>query len=270
MVGDGSAGCGICAQLAAAMVQEGLTEQEAADRVWMVGPRGLLLDRVRELTAEQRPWAKPRADLAAWQGYWEGEIALAEVIKQVRPTILIGTSGTPGLFTEAVVREMARHVPRPIILPLSNPTSRAEATPADLIAWTEGRALVATGSPFPVVSYEGRTVPIAQCNNVYIFPGLGLGVLAAGARRVTDAMLMAAARALAECSPARADPRAALLPAAEDIGQVSRRIALAVGAKAQEQGVAPPTSPAELERRVAAHWWEPRYPRLVRKGPQPG
>jgi malate dehydrogenase (oxaloacetate-decarboxylating) len=193
-------------------------------------------------------------------------MGLADVVKNAKPTILIGAAGEPDLFTEAIVREMARHAPRPVILPLSNPTERSEAKPADLIAWTEGRALVATGSPFPAVSFRGRTVPIAQCNNIYIFPGLGLGVIAAGARRVTDEMFMAAAQALAGCSPTRADPNGALLPALDDIRQVSRQVALAVGAKAQEQGLAPATTAAQLESMVEAHWWEPRYPQLRYKG----
>jgi malate dehydrogenase (oxaloacetate-decarboxylating) len=214
------------------------------------------------LTPDQQRWVQPRDRLAGWQAERGGGFGLDEVVKNVRPTILIGASGEPGLFTEAVVREMARHTPRPIILPLSNPTSRSEGVPADLVAWTEGRALVATGSPCPDVSSAGRVVRVAQCNNSYIFPGLGLGVLAAGARRVTDVMFMAAARALADCSPARSDPAAGLLPALEGIRQVSRRIALAVGAKAQEQGLAPATPPGELERRVDANCWEPRYPRL--------
>jgi malate dehydrogenase (oxaloacetate-decarboxylating) len=166
-----------------------------------------------------------------------------------------------------IVREMARSTPRPIILPLSNPTSHSEAKPADLIAWTEGRALVATGSPFPDVSYAGRNIPITQCNNSYLFPGVGLGVLAVGARRVTDEMFMAAARALADCAPARTNPNTALLPALEDIRQVSHRIAVAVAAKAQGEGVALRTAD-DLERAVEANWWEPRYPRLRYKGPE--
>jgi malate dehydrogenase (oxaloacetate-decarboxylating) len=262
MVGAGSAGCGISAQLCAAMVQEGLTEAEARGRFWLLGRRGLLHDRLSDLTPDQHHWAQPWQRLASWRQEDGVPIRLADVVKNVRPTILIGTSGEPGLFTEAVVREMARSTSHPIILPLSNPTARSEANPADLIAWSEGRALVATGSPFPAVSYRGRSIPIAQCNNSYIFPGMGLGVLSAGARRVTDEMFMAAARALADCSPARTKPDAALLPALEDLQQVSRRIALAVAAKAQEQGVAPRTAQVGLERLVDANWWEPRYPRL--------
>jgi malate dehydrogenase (oxaloacetate-decarboxylating) len=266
MVGAGSAGCGISAQLCAAMVQEGLSEAEARSRFWLLGRRGLLHDGLGNLTPDQRRWVQPSERLGQWQREGGEGVGLADVVKNVRPTVLIGTAGEPGLFREALVREMARHVPRPIILPLSNPTSRSEARPADLIAWTEGRALVATGSPFPDVVHQGRTIPIAQCNNSYLFPGIGLGVLAVRASRVTDEMFMAAAQALADCSPARTHPGAGLLPALENIREVSRRIALAVGAKAQQQGLATPTTPAELERLVDSNWWEPRYPRLRFRG----
>jgi malate dehydrogenase (oxaloacetate-decarboxylating) len=270
LVGAGSAGLGISAQLCAAMAQEGLGEEEARGRLWLLGRRGLLHDRLAGLRPEQRRWAQPAERLASWQLGGGEDIGLADVVRNVRPTALIGTAGAPGLFTEAVVREMAAHAPRPIILPLSNPTACCEAAPADLLAWTEGRALVATGSPFPDVAYRGRGVRVAQCNNSYIFPGVGLGVLSAGARRVTDEMFLAAARALADCAPAPGGLGAGLLPALDGIGPVSRRIAVAVGAKAQEQGLAAPTAPAELERLVGANWWEPRYPRLRHRGGHPG
>lgn len=190
---------------------------------------------------------------------------MAQVVKNVRPTILIGVSGQPGTFTEETVREMARHVARPIILPLSNPTPQSEAVPVDLLAWTGGRAIVATGSPFPPVSYEGRTIPIAQCNNSYLFPGVGLGVLAVRARRVTDEMFMAAARALASASPGLIDPTASLLPSLRDIRKISRRIALAVAAESQRQGLAEEGGTENLERLVDAQWWEPRYQPMRRK-----
>jgi malate dehydrogenase (oxaloacetate-decarboxylating) len=262
MVGAGSAGCGISAQLCAAMVHEGLPQAEARGRFYLLGRRGLIREGLNNLTPEQERWVQPGERLACWPRGEGGGFGLAEVVKNVRPTVLIGTSGEPGLFTEAVVRDMAAQAPRPIILPLSNPTSRCEGKPADLLAWTEGRALVATGGPFPAVSYQGHSIPIAQCNNSYIFPGMGLGVLASGARRVTDEMFMAAAQALADCSPARIDLHAPLLPPLEDARRVSRRIALAVGTKAQQQDLAAPTTAAELECRVAARCWEPRYPRL--------
>jgi malate dehydrogenase (oxaloacetate-decarboxylating) len=269
LVGAGSAGGGISAQLCAAMAREGLGEAEARGRLWLLGRRGLIHDGLAGLRPEQRQWAQPAERVASWRRGGE-EIGLVEVIRNVRPTALIGTAGTPGLFTEAVVREMAAHAERPIILPLSNPTACCEAAPADLLTWTAGQALVATGSPFPDVDYRGRTIRIAQCNNSYIFPGVGLGVLSVGACRVTDEMFLAAALALADCSPAAAGEGAGLLPAPDDVGQVSQRIAVAVGAKAQEQGLAAATPPGELERLVEAKWWEPRYPRLRHRGGRPG
>jgi malate dehydrogenase (oxaloacetate-decarboxylating) len=269
LVGAGSAGGGISAQLCAAMAREGLGETEARGRLWLLGRHGLLHDGLAGLRPEQRQWAQPAERVASWRRSGE-EIGLADVVRNVRPTALIGTAGTPGLFTEAVVTEMAAHAERPIILPLSNPTACCEAAPADLIAWTKGRALVATGSPFPDVVYHGRSIHIAQCNNSYIFPGVGLGVLSAGARRVTDEMFLVAALALAEWSPAGAGPGEGLLPALGDIRQVSRRIAVAVGAKAQEQGLAAATAPGELEQLVEANCWQPRYPRLRLRGINPG
>src|SRR5262249_13529248 len=158
-------------------------------------------------------------------------------------------------FTESIVGEMARKVPRPIIFPLSNPTARSEATAEDLVRWTEGRALVATGSPFVPVSYGKRTIPIAQCNNVYIFPAIGLALAASGARRVTDAMILSAARALAEKSPALRDPSGSLLPALADLRQVAAHIATAVGLEAQRGGVARKTNEEELCQRVIATQW---------------
>jgi malate dehydrogenase (oxaloacetate-decarboxylating) len=158
---------------------------------------------------------------------------------------------------------MARKVERPVIFPLSNPTSRSEASPEDLIRWTDGRALVATGSPYPPVRYEGRTILIAQCNNVFIFPAAGLGVVASRAPRVTDGMMLAAARALGEHSPARKDPNGSLLPVLRDVRSVARVIATAIGLEAQRAGVAPGTSPEELRDQVATAQWSPEYPRTV-------
>jgi malate dehydrogenase (oxaloacetate-decarboxylating) len=181
------------------------------------------------------------------------------VVANVRPTTLIGVSTQPGTFTEAVVRSMAQHVERPVIFALSNPTSRCEATPQDLMRWTDGRALIGTGSPFPPVQHGGRLVHIDQTNNAYIFPGLGLGVLASGARRVTDAMFMAAAKALAALSPARQDKNGRLLPPLGTIRAVSASIAAAVARQAQADGVAAPCDAATLAARIAAHVWEPAY-----------
>jgi malate dehydrogenase (oxaloacetate-decarboxylating) len=178
---------------------------------------------------------------------------------------LLGTSAQPGAFTEEVVREMAKHPERPVIFPLSNPTSKCEAVPADLINWTGGRALVATGSPFEPVAYQGRVFNIGQCNNAFVFPGVGLGVIASGARRVTNQMFVAASRALAEFSPAvHQGAQASLYPALENVRAVSSSVALAVGSEAQRQGLCEVTTQDELTDRIAAKMWAPRYYRYVR------
>jgi malate dehydrogenase (oxaloacetate-decarboxylating) len=268
ILGAGSAGTGIADMVVAAMRGAGLSEAEARSRLWLVDRHGLLLGGAPGLAPEQQRYAQPSERAADWQRTAGGEIALTEVARRARPTALIGVCGQPGAFTEEAVRALAAGVERPVILPLSNPTSRSEALPVDLLTWTEGRALVATGSPFADVVHGGRVYPIAQCNNAYVFPGLGLGVIAAGARRVTDEMLLAAARALAECAPAARDPAGALLPPLAELRSVSRQVALAVGLEAQRQGLAEPTSPEELGRRVDARRWEPRYlPMRYRLGP---
>jgi malate dehydrogenase (oxaloacetate-decarboxylating) len=259
ILGAGSAGCGIAEQLVAAMVAEGLTESEARSSFFLIDRPGLLHDGLEGLRPFQTKLAQPKDRVASWRSAEGQPISLLDVVKNARPTILIGTSGQPGTFTKEIVRAMTLHVERPIIFPLSNPTSRAEATPADLIAWTDGRALIATGSPFEDVTYNGRRIPIAQCNNSYIFPGMGLGILASGARRVSDAMFMAAARALAGSSPATRDPAAPLLPPLAESRRVSRAIALAVASVAHRDGLASGGGPEELERLVDAKVWHPRY-----------
>jgi malate dehydrogenase (oxaloacetate-decarboxylating) len=269
ILGAGSAGCGMSEQLVTAMVQQGLPEAEARSRFYLVDRQGLLLDDMQGLPPFQQRFAQPRARIAAWKLANPGAVTLSDVAANARVAILIGFSGQPGLFTEAIVREMARHAPRPIILPLSNPTSHSEARPADLLEWTDGRAIIATGSSFPDVRFRGDTIPIAQCNNSYVFPAIGLGVLAAGARRVTDGMLMATAEALAETSPARCDPKAPLLPRLRDIHEVTRHIARAVALQAQQDGVADRITPEELEAQLTANFWVPAYPTLRRKRPHP-
>jgi malate dehydrogenase (oxaloacetate-decarboxylating) len=184
------------------------------------------------------------------------------VIGKIKATILIGLSTVGGAFTETIVREMARKVQRPIIFPISNPTIKSEAKAEDLIRWTDARALIATGSPFAPVSYNGRRIPIDQCNNIYIFPAIGLGVVASGARRVTDPMMQAAARALAANSPALKDPSASLLSSLKDSRRVARDIAIAVGIQAQKDGVAPKLTEDELRRRVSETQWTPAYTAL--------
>jgi malate dehydrogenase (oxaloacetate-decarboxylating) len=265
VLGAGSAGCGICAQLVTAMQQEGLSEAEASSHLWLIDRDGLLREGLTNLLPFQEAFVQPRERLAGWKLGQSETIGLKDVVTNVHPTVLIGTSAQPGLFTEDIVRTMAQHVRRPIIFPLSNPTSQSEAEPSDLIAWTDGRTLIATGSPFDAVSYQGRRIRIAQCNNSYIFPAMSLGILSVRAHRVTESMFMAAAHALAECSPALSDPQGALLPPLEDIRRVSRRIALAVAAEAQHRGVAARTSAEELERLVDAKMWIPHYAQLRRQ-----
>jgi malate dehydrogenase (oxaloacetate-decarboxylating) len=241
------------------MVEEGLSEKEARARFWIVDKDGLLNSDRRDLSDEQRVYARDRNEVVGWPHNQHGQIGLAEVISKIDATVLIGLSTVKGMFSEGIVRDMARKTDRPIIFPLSNPTSHSEAEPADLLAWTEGRALVATGSPFAPVKYDGRTIEIAQCNNVFIFPAVGLGVVGSGARRVTDKMLLAAARALGDHSPALHDPAGSLLPRLNTIREVALDIAYAVGAKAQEEGLAAASEPEALRKKVTESQWFPEY-----------
>jgi malate dehydrogenase (oxaloacetate-decarboxylating) len=258
LLGAGSAAAGITRQLVTGMRSDGLSEDEARRRIWLVDAPGLVHSRQQDLDAFKTEFARPFATVADWAGAPD-HIPLLEVVKRVRPTILIGAAAQPQAFTEEVVREMARHVTRPMIFPLSNPTSKCEALPVDLINWTEGRALVATGSPFEDVRYQGRTIRIGQCNNAYIFPGVGLGVIAAQARRVTDAMFIAAARTLSELAPVRRDPSLALVPPLHEVRDVAKRVAVAVAVQAQRDGVADALSADELARRIEATMWTPEY-----------
>ncbi len=263
IVGAGSAGVGIRAQLIATLVREGMSETDARKRFHVIDSKGLIHDGRDDL----HPTKQPLVQQAEWLSDWDvsGSITLEDVIRNARPTVLVGVTGRAGTFTEPIIREMAAHTDRPIIFPLSNPTSRAEATPADLLAWTDGRALIATGSPFEPVEYDGRTYHIAQCNNSYIFPAIGLAVRATHARRVTDEMFMVAAAALKDRSPAGADRGASLLPPLTEIRDVARHIARMVAIEAQRQGVAEPCSADELEERLDRTMWKAQYRRLVRK-----
>ncbi len=266
VLGAGSAGCGISQQLLGVMVRQGLSEAEARSRFYLVDRQGLLLDDMGGLLPFQQRWAQPGARIAGWKlAQAGGAVGLADIIANAQVGILIGLCGQPGAFTEAIVREMARRTPRPVILPLSNPTSHSEAQPQDLLEWTEGCAIVATGSSFADVRFRGGAIAIAQCNNSYVFPAIGLGVLAARAGRVTDGMLMAAAEALAESSPAIGNPQEPLLPPVRNIRGVTRAIARAVALRAQSDGVANRLSPDALEAELTANSWIPSYPALRRK-----
>jgi malate dehydrogenase (oxaloacetate-decarboxylating) len=263
MFGAGSAGIGVADGLRAAMKGEGLSEQDALSHFWIIDKDGLLHSGRNDLSQEQTAYAQPESRVSEWPRMSNGHIGLADVIGKLEATILVGLSTVGGAFSEPIVREMARRVRRPIIFPLSNPTTQSEARADDLIRWTDGRALVATGSPFAPVSYNGRSIPIAQCNNVFIFPAMGLGVVASGARRVTDTMVLAAAQALAANSPALRDSSAALLPPLTDIRRVAAQIAIAVGMQAQKDGVAPKLSEDELHQTVLTAQWTPAYASLT-------
>jgi len=258
MLGAGSAGIGIREQLIRTMVRHGLDEAKAGAQFYVLDSKGLIHAGRSDLSAAKRAVAQPASAIEGWRG-----TALADVVHRVRPTVLMGATGEPGVFTEAIIRDMAAHTERPIVFPMSNPTSRAEAVPGDLLKWTDGRALVATGSPFAPVKHGGRTHVIAQSNNSYIFPAIGLAVRAAGIRRITDALFMTAAEALKDTSPALQDPTASLLPSLRDIRPVARHIARAVAMEAQAQGLADPLEEAELDRRLDEAMWFPAYRRLV-------
>ncbi len=259
ILGAGSAGIGVADYLCRAMIQDGLTEAEARARFWIINRGGVLHSARTDLSTEQRAFAQSTGRLAGFARSAAGVVGLEEVIQERSATILIGLSTLGGAFTESIVKEMGRKTPRPIIFPLSNPTSKAEATPADLVRWTQGRALIATGSPFAPVNDGGRVIPIAQCNNVFIFPAVGLAIAASGARRVTDGMMLAAARALAEKSPAWKDRNGSLLPSPRELRSVARHIAAAVAMQAQKEGLAPAMSSDELVSRIAGNQWMPAY-----------
>src|ERR1700751_4208426 len=258
-LGAVSAAIGVADYLRDAMVEEGLSENEARARFWIVDKDGLLDSDRRDLTDEQKIYARARNEIAGWPRNQHGQVGLAEVVSKVDVTVLIGLSTVKGIFSESIVREMARKTERPIIFPLSNPTSRSEAEPADLLAWTEGRALVATGSPFSPVKYGGRSIEVAQRNNVFIFPAVGLGLVASKARRVTDQMMLAAAKALGEQSPALRDPSASLLPNVGTIRAVALEVAYGVARKAQEEGLAPERKPEALRQALVDSQWTPEY-----------
>jgi malate dehydrogenase (oxaloacetate-decarboxylating) len=260
--GMGTAGAGIADQLTAAMVGEGVPETEATRRFWAVDRQGLLTQDMTGLSSTQRHYARDPAEVAGWRR--DDGIDLAEVVSRVHPTVLIGTSARTGAFTEAIVRHMAANARRPVIMPMSNPTALAEAVPSDLIGWTDGRALVAAGSPFDAVEHNGVRYEIAQANNALIFPGLGLGVIAARAQRITGGMLQAAARAVADMVDISA-PGAPLLPRVADLRGTSVAVAAAVARAAEADGVASATLDADLTGQVKALMWEPRY-RPVRVG----
>jgi len=260
--GAGTAGLGIADMMRDQMVREGLSVAEATGRFYAMGSRGLLTEDMPSLLDFQQPYARSGAEVAGWRKGDRG-IGLAEVVSRAHPTILIGTSTHSGAFTEPIVREMASHVKRPIILPLSNPTSKAEALPVDLIEWTEGRVLCATGSPFAPVPHGGRNYEIAQANNALVFPGLGLGVVVAKASRISDRMIAAAADAVAQMSDAT-KPGASLLPSMTQLRTVSAAVGAAVATAAADEGLAQAELP-NLIQQVHDAMWRPEYPDIELK-----
>jgi malate dehydrogenase (oxaloacetate-decarboxylating) len=259
ILGAGASAIGICDQIVAAMVSEGATRETARQSLWLVDSKGLVHDSRTDLDPFKKKYAQPGRSTDGWKLDDSSKLTFMDVVRNVWPTVLIGTSAQPGAFTEKIVAEIARNTARPVIFPLSNPTSRSEAIPSDLLRWTDGRALVATGSPFPPVIYGSREIRIGQCNNSFIFPGVGLGVIASGALRVTDAMFVAAARVLSEFSPSLTDPDAPLYPPLERVREISSKVAVAVGIEAQRSNLTPHTGADALERRVIEMMWNPHY-----------
>jgi len=259
MFGSGSAGIGIIDLLIAAMKEEGLSEAEARKRIYAFNRYGLLVEGCRGIRPEQELLLRKREDVAGWQLVGGEDISLLDVARNAKLTVLAGVSAQTGAFTEDVVREMASHTERPVIFPLSNPTSKSEAIPADLLHWTDGRALVGSGSPFPPVEVHGKMVRISQINNSYIFPGLALGILVSKAQRVTDSMIMAAAKTLASLSPTRKDKNQPLLPPIGDSRKVGLIVGEAVAHQAVADGVAEPAGSESMKDRIDAYVWEAVY-----------
>jgi malate dehydrogenase (oxaloacetate-decarboxylating) len=260
--GSGTAGIGIADQIRVVMVADGLDEQEATRRFYAVDKQGLLIDDMGDLRDFQQPYAQPRAQLSGWKASsTDGPVSLYDVVANVQPTIIVGTSTVGGAFTEEIVREMAKHVQRPLIFPLSNPTERIEAVPADVIKWTDGRGLVGTGTPWAPVPYKGVDYAIGQANNALVYPGIGLGTIVARARHVTDGMLLAAAEAIARLVDV-SRPGAGVLPEVENLRSVSATVAVAVAEQAHEDGVADAhlTDPVQA---VQDAMWQAAYSPLV-------
>ncbi len=264
VLGAGSAGCGIASLLLKMMVEAGLTENVAAARFFMVDRDGLLVEGMNAIEPFQQPFVQQRAALAGWTFDHPDKISLLDMVRNAKPTVLIGVSGQPGAFSEAVVRAMAEHNRRPVIFPLSNPTSRAEATPEDLDAWTEGRAVIGTGSPYPPLTRNGVRFKVDQTNNSYIFPGVGLGAVAVKARRITDGMFVAAAKALAAVSPAADNPGGNLLPPVTALREVAFAVALATAMEAHREGLTQGIETDQIEAAIRAKMWAPRYLRYER------
>jgi malate dehydrogenase (oxaloacetate-decarboxylating) len=264
ILGFGSAGIGIANLIVRALMDGGLSEKEARAKIYALGRPGLLVEGAEGIHDEQKEFVHPRKDVEGWQVADPKNITLEEVARGGKITVLIGVAGRAGMFTEEAIRAMAKNTERPVIFPLSNPTSKSEATPQDLMKWTNGRALIGTGSPFEPVKVGGRDVCIDQTNNSYVFPGLALGIVAARTRRVSDAMIMTAAQALARLSPVEKDRNGSLLPPMAQSRAISKVIAAAVARQAIAEGLSD-LRENEVDAAIAAHVWEPVYRRFERE-----
>ncbi len=264
VLGGGSAGIGICHKLVDAMVLEGISREEAYRRFYIVDKLGLLQSDC-SYEEEQSPFVKSSQELKEWNVEDATKISLLEVVSQAKPSVLIGVSTQAGAFTEQIIKAMAKNSAFPVVLPLSNPTARSEATPQDVIEWTEGKALVATGSPFAPIEYKGRIYHTVQCNNAYIFPGVGLACIALQAKKITDKMFVAAAQELSRHAPILTDPQGCLFPSLEELPRISREIAFAVAKMGIEEGVIPPHNDEELKEIIAKNAWTPCYPIYKRR-----
>ncbi len=260
LVGAGAAGVGIARQLRHALVKGGLSEQALCPALALLDTRGLVVEERLDLGDFKRDVAWPRG-LAARYGL-SGNVPLPAVVEQLRPTVLIGTSGTPGLFDEAVIRTMAAHVERPVVMALSNPTDNSEAQPDDIVDWTDGRAIVATGSPFPWVPHRGRLIPVSQSNNVYVFPGIGLGAIVSTARLITDSMFATAADQLSSLVTEDELNQGILYPPLRELRSITRSIARAVARDARDSGVGSDLNNDEIEARLDDEIWDLQYPVL--------
>lgn len=263
ILGAGSAGTGIADGILHALLGEGIPREEAVRLIYLVDVDGLVHFNSRNITPGQRPYVQTKEALKDWKLPNPAHISMFDVIANAHPTVLIGVCAQFGAFTKEMVQEMARFVSRPIIFPMSNPTSKSECTPQEVFEWTDGKAIVATGSPFQPVIYKGKTYQISQCNNVYIFPGIGLGALASQAASISDAMFLEAAKTLARYSPLLKDPAASLLPPIDQVRSISRQIAIQVARKAIESGLS--HFPLDkIESRIDSLMWTPRYPKYTK------
>lgn len=257
--GAGSAGTGISDQIVDAMIRRGISPQDAYDRFWLIDRQGLLIKGDPDLTESQAPYARMQSEVIGWNDHDKKYISLADTVRKIKPTILIGCSSQPGAFSQDIIEMMATHCERPVIFPLSNPDERCEAQPIDILAWSNGKALIATGTAFPAIEYQNRLLQIAQCNNALVFPGIGLGILAVRATRLSKAMIWAATQALSDFSPSKKDSYLPLLPSLDEAQIVAKHIAVAVARTAIETGLAQCNQDKDLNKLVQELCWEPRY-----------